>query len=125
MRALVTTLLAFSTLTACAFTAPVTCPEDQFDDPPTDAPALLTCDVAVAAARPSLAGVAGITALRFEYSNCPPNARCPAPSGHVGAVIATLGGGDELYVMVRIEEDGSVHIEEPQHIDPHEPAGGG
>lgn len=32
------------------------------------------------------------------------------------AVIATLAGGDEVYVRVSIDEDGAVHAETPQPL---------
>jgi hypothetical protein len=105
----------------CALTAPVTCPVDSFDPP-----APLSCDAAVEAARQRLASVADIASLRFEYIACAANARCVAPDGATGNVIATLGDGTELAVFVGIDPDGVVHAAEPELLTPEpQPAPGG
>jgi hypothetical protein len=96
----------------CALTAPVTCDDTAFDPP-----APLTCDAAIAAARQQLSDVAGVTALRFDYDVCPPNARCAFPLGATGNVIASLSDGTELGVFVSIDPEGIVRAEEPRSLD--------
>jgi hypothetical protein len=98
---------------ACAISAPVTCPLETFDPP-----APLTCEAAVDAARQQLASVSGVTGLRFEYSRCPPNARCVFPDGATGNVIATLSDGRELGLFVGIDPDGLVQADEPRLLTP-------
>ena len=100
----------------CAVSAPVTCSDEAFDPPPT-----LTCEAAVSVARQQLLDVAGVTALRFEYEICPPNARCIFVPGSVGTVIATLAGGEEVSVFVSVDPEGIAHAEEPQPIPSAEP----
>lgn len=100
----------------CAFTDPVTCSDEVLDPPPT-----LSCEAAVAAARQQLSAVGGVTALRFEYEICPPNARCIFVNGAMGVVLATLASGEELSVFVSVDPEGIVRAEEPQPIEPSEP----
>ena len=69
--------------------------------------------MALAAARTKLMAVAGIRELSFDYDSCPPNARCPGPTGDEGEVIATLPTGEQLSVIVRVGVDGIVRAEEP------------
>jgi len=121
MERLVVILLGLlPALSACATLAPVTCGGAEMDPPPR-----LTCDVALDAAREKLASVAGITALRFEYAICPPNARCMWPNGDVGTVTATLAGGDAVQALVHIDPEGIVQAGTPQPVmtPAAEPAG--
>ena len=102
----------------CAIADPATCPEAL------DPPAMLTCDAAVSAARQRLSNVAGVTALRFEYASCPPNARCRYPDGANGNVIATLDDGREVGVFVGVDPAGVLLAEEPRLLTPEpQPAG--
>lgn len=96
----------------CAVTAPVTCGEFPLDERPA-----LACDAAVAAARQPLAGVASVSALRFEYDVCPANARCAFPFGATGNVIATVSDGTEVGVFVSVDPEGNVRAEEPRSLD--------
>jgi len=105
-------LVVLLSATGCALTAPVTCGAFPLDEPP-----VLTCDAAVAVARPQLSGVSGVTALRFEYDVCPDNARCAFPFGATGNVIATLSDGTELGVFVGVDSEGTVQAEEPRSLD--------
>jgi hypothetical protein len=104
-------LVVILTATGCALAAPVTCGDFPLDEPPA-----LTCDAAVAVARPQLSGVAAITALRFQYDVCPDNARCVFPFGATGNVIATLSDGTELGVFVSVDPEGNVRAEEPRSL---------
>ena len=105
-------LVAASTLVmgGCGLNAPVTCEEIERDPP-----APLSCNAAVDAARVQLAQVGGITALRFQYDECAPNAaRCEVLFGTAGNVIATLGDGREVAVFVGIDDAGTVRTDAPR-----------
>lgn len=94
----------------CGLNAPVTCEEIERDPP-----APLSCDAAVDAARAQLAQVGGITALRFQYDECAPNApRCEFLFGTAGNVIATVGDGREVAVFVGIDDAGAVRADAPR-----------
>jgi hypothetical protein len=102
-------LAAAMALAACAAAAPVACELIDLDSPP------LTCDAAVSAARPRLATTIGVTELRFQDEECAPDAaRCPFLFGTAGNVIATLGDGREVAIFVSVDDEGSLHAEEPR-----------
>jgi hypothetical protein len=110
---LLTALCGLVSVAGCVSLAPASCDESIEFEPP----ARLTCEIAIAAARGQLIGVAGITQLSFDFDHCPPNARCAASIGDSGEVIATLTSGDQLMVLVRIGEDGVVRADEPIPVE--------
>jgi hypothetical protein len=112
MRALVTILLAFWSLSACAATVPATCDEQIITGARE-----LSCDQVVAAARGQFATTPGITALVVQWGPlCPPNARCAAAGADIATVFANIEGGSQLYVTVRLGPDGSVQVDTPQPV---------
>ncbi len=107
-------VLAAVVVGACALNAPVTCEEVDRDPP-----APLTCAAAVNAARAQLATIPGVTALRFQYDVCAPNApRCEFLFGTAGNVIASLSDGREVAVFVSIDDDGVVNADAPRPFAP-------
>ncbi len=119
-RALALVLMA--TAAGCAFTEPVTCPDEALFAAPA-----LTCEAAVAAARPRLSGTAGITELSFDYAICPPDARCRFPAGASGMVVATLEDGRRIGVFVGVDPNGAMLAEQARLLTPPPqpmPAGG-
>jgi hypothetical protein len=110
LRRLLLMAAATVVIGGCGVNVPVTCEEIERDPP-----APLSCDAAVDAARVQLAQVGGITALRFQYDECAPNAqRCAFLFGTAGNVIATLGGGREIAVFVGIDDAGAVRADAPR-----------
>ena len=106
-------LVFIASAAGCAFTEPVTCPDEALFSAPA-----LTCEAAVAAARPKLSGTTGITALSFDYAICPPDARCRFPGGASGTVVATLEDGRRVGVFVGVDPNGAVLTEPPRLLTP-------
>jgi hypothetical protein len=106
--------LAAVVIGGCALNAPVTCEEADRDPP-----APLTCNAAVNAAWARLAAIPGVTAIRFQYDECAPNApRCEFVFGTAGNVIASLSDGREVAVFVSIDDDGAVSAGAPRPFAP-------
>ena len=100
-------------LAACSLTSPVICAADAFD-----APARLTCDTAVNAARPQLATLTDVATVEFSYQTCRDTERCAFPDDAAGDVIATLGDGRRFAVFVSIDAGGRVVAEQPRLLTP-------
>jgi hypothetical protein len=110
LRRLVLVATAALVMGGCGLNVSVTCEQIERDPP-----APLSCDAALDAARVQLAQVGGVTALRFQYDECAPNARrCEFLFGTAGNVIATLGDGREVAVFVRINDAGEVRADAPR-----------
>lgn len=117
LRTVLAAALVTLVVGACSVDPPVTC-EIVERDPP----APLTCDAAVSAARPQLAGIANVTDLRFQYDECAPNApHCEFLFGTAGNVIATLGNGAEIAVFVSLADDGSLRTQGPVRFTGSQP----
>lgn len=60
-----------------------------------------------------------MTALRFQYDECAPNAeRCEFLFGTAGNVIASLGDGREVAAFVSIDDAGAVTADGPRPFTP-------
>jgi len=114
LRTLSTVALAAVLASGCDLNAPVSCEEVERDPPPS-----LSCDAAVNGARPQFAGLAGLTAVRFQYDECAPNAaNCAFLFGTAGNVIAQLVDGRELAMFVSIDEDGAIRVQPARPFTP-------
>jgi len=112
--ALSTVALAAILASGCGLNVPVSCEEVERDPPPP-----IGCDAAVDAARPQFAGLAGLTAVRFQYDECAPDAaNCAFLFGTAGNVIAQFVDGRELAMFVTIDEDEAVRVQAPRPITP-------
>jgi hypothetical protein len=94
-----------SSMSGCGWLVPASCADaSDFDPPPR-----LTCGAALAAARPHVAARTDVVDLQFQYSVCVPNAaRCPLTNNDTGSVVAELGDGGYLLVVVEWTRDGVV-----------------
>ena len=112
MKRLLAILLASAALGGgCSSMAPARCDAEGMDPQPH-----LTCDMAIAAARARLAGVAGVTEIEVRYGGfCPPAAFCgPFGSDLTDAwIIVRRADGTDLMLIVSLRPDGSVQATEP------------
>ena len=109
MKLLLASVIAASTLAACAATVRATC-----EEPGMNPPAALTCEQAIAAARAEFVGTLGITKLVVDYGDCPPAGRgCQLGAGRSAMVLAVLADGRGLSVSVSIDPDGVIRSEAP------------
>lgn len=103
--------LVLAMAAACALTAPIECDDSEWEPG-------MRCEAVIAVAQPRLAGTPGIARLTAVPGiHCPSApASCPF-TPFVVTVYADLVDGRRLYVMVGLEEDGSLSAQPAQAVE--------